>query len=926
MHTVRRRHALRVPKVKKIKEEIPMKNLKKVLALGLALVMVLGMFTVASAAETKKVATDLTDWDSVKNKDAVSLMVDLEVINGMPDGSYSPAKTIDRASWAKMLYFVLTGEQDASMYESDYPALKDITTGTGKWAQGYIEYLYTYKYVSGDNYGNYNPTQSLTVAAAAKTMLTGLGYDSKIEGYEGSNWSNNVIAAAKKNGLLKGISQKQDENITRDNAAQMVYNALEAQTVTPETTLNMVTGEYVPSGKYEKGETLGYKSFDIVKVEGKVNGVNKDGKATFDGALTVVNKTDSASITGAVTGTIPATAANVGTTAAFFVKASDVTFNNEGKITAAKLGDVVSTRLAGSSNAVLKTINDGVKFTTDGAKVWDSKDKAYVGYEADDKGVTYYKDGVTASAEDVASGNKVDLVDANNDGKVDIVRITTYKVKVLSDDPTTKTKDDKTTVTVKFEGSTDSLTGVDAAKVNGYAGLAKGDVVLYSETKAAGETSPVAYTLEKLTKAVTGKVASYKGTTLRVNGTDYDVSGVQNGVDDEMTDLTAGKTEYDFFLGKDGKICYVAAVGEEASKDLVLVMDVTKDTTGAGFNKENIISAKVMFVDGDIETVTLASVKYNSTDPKAEGDAIIGNSNTKFQASDDTTSHVNDNIALGFFTYKVDKDGKYELTADSENLRSLTASNVALKGTNKIDGSLEGNNSTVYIVEVGESAGHKDATRKVYTGFKNAPKLDNTDDASNVTVAVAYGKSGEAAKYVFISAKALAGTETKDMIFVPDETDIYTDNVNECQVLVAYNDKGEKVEIKIADDATVSAAGFYQVKSVNDKDICTLGTVISVDSVAVSAKLDGGALTLGTYFVAFDDATELKMITLDEEGKKVESYTTGKVDGSFKSGEEAGELTYVAILGDGTAPTKDITEAVDVVYVIARPIAETPTP
>lgn len=67
-----------------------MKNLKKVLALGLALVMILGMFTIASAAETKKSATEFTDWNEVEHKDAVALAVDLGIISGKPDGSFDP--------------------------------------------------------------------------------------------------------------------------------------------------------------------------------------------------------------------------------------------------------------------------------------------------------------------------------------------------------------------------------------------------------------------------------------------------------------------------------------------------------------------------------------------------------------------------------------------------------------------------------------------------------------------------------------------------------------------------------------------------------------------------------------------------------------------------------------------------------------------
>ena len=880
-----------------------MKNLKKVLALGLALVMILGMFTIASAAETKKVATDLTDWASVENKDAVSLMVDLGVISGMPDGTYSPANNIDRASWAKMVFFVLTGETDAKVYESDYPALKDIDKN---WAQGYIEYLYSIECVSGDTDGNYNPGSPISVVAAAKTMLTGLGYNSKIEGYENdANWATNIMTRAKSVGLLSGISLKQNDNITRDAAAQMVYNALEAQTVTAKYTLNFMTGERVPSGEYDKGETLAYKAFSIVKVEATITGVNGDGNAVYTG--NVANATSTIPANGKK---IAATAANVGTKASFYVKASGVEFNDKGKITKATVGDLVSSRLAGDASGVLKTITDGVKFNTESAKVWDSKDKAYVGYDKDDTTVKYYVNGEdkNTTAVDVASGDKAELVDTDNDGDVDIVRITTYTVYTVKEDPTSKTKDDKTTVTVKLAGTSDKTVQADAGIVEGYQDLAKDDVVLYTETKTTNGSATVAHTFEKVEKALTGKVASYKGTTLRVSGKDYDVSGVEYGVSNALGTIAKGKNEYDFYLGKDGKICYAAVVGEEASKDLVLVMDVTEDNTGSGFDKGSKISAKVLFTDGTTDVVTLASVKFDGT-TETKGSAIIGSDNFLEGNTGDA------NILKGFFTYKVNKDGNYVLTADSDNLRTLTS--VALDGTNAIASGVTGDSATVYIVElIDRTDEDAEATYTVYTGYKNAPKID-TD---KVNTAVAYGGSGKAVKYAFISASALKGSESKEMFFVPDHTDIYTDNVNECQVLVAYNDKGDKVEIKISNEASaITKDGFYKVSSVSD-DVYTLDTAAIEITSAKTAVLGGGVLTINGQFVTFDDATEMRTITLDEDGA-VSSYTTGKVDGSFEDGTEEGDPTYVAILGDGTVPSATVTDAVDVVYVIVTPKA-----
>lgn len=875
-----------------------MKNLKKVLALGLALVMILGMFTIASAAETEiKTADKFPDWNDVENKDAVSLMVDLGVINGTDKGTYAPAESINRASWAKMVYFVLTGETDAKLYETDYPALKDIDNN---WAQGYIEYLYSIECVAGDTDGNYKPDAEIDVVSAAKTMLTGLGYNSKIEGYESDkNWATNIMSKAKSIGLLKGITLKQNDPITRDAAAQMVYNSLDAQTVKAKYTTNFMTGERVPNGEYEMGATQAHKAFGIVKVEATVTGVDKDGNAILNNAK-VANTTTDIPVTGKK---VPATAANVGTKVSFYVKA-EADFNEKGQITSAKVGDVVSSRLAGDASSVLKTINDGVDFTDE--KVWNSKEKAYVGFDKNDS-VNFYVDGEdkTTAAQKVASGNKAELVDADNDGKVDIVRVTTYTVYTVKEDPSTKTKDDKTTVTVKLAGSAEKTIQADSSIVNGYAGLAADDVVLYSETKATDGTV-VAHTLEKIEKAVTGKVASYKGSTLKVSGKDYDVSEVEYGVTAALEDIQKGENEYDFYLGKDGKICYAAVVGEEASKDLVLVMDVVSEATGSGFDQGSKISAKVLFVDGKNETVTLSSVKYDGAKEAVEGDEILEGDHV-FQHGE-----VAANIGLGFFTYKMNKDGNYDLTADAANKVAIAdPTKVNLDGTNKIDGTVTGNNSTVYIVAVGKTATDKDTTYTVYTGYKNAPKIE----ANKATAAVAYGESGKAAKYVFIATPELAGAESKEMFFVPDHTDIYTDNENECKVLVAYNDKGEKIDLKVDSETALTKDGFYKVNSVSDKNVYTLDVDNAIElSTAKTVTLDGGVLTIGeNEFVDFDDDTEMKTITLDDEGK-VTSYTTGKVEGSIADNETN---VYTALFGDGTATVPE--GVADVIYVIVAP-------
>ena len=87
-----------------------MRNLKRTLSLALASVMLVGMMSVGASAVN---ASDFTDADEIVNKDAVSTMTALGIINGKEDGSYfDPTGNVTRAEMAKMLCVAINGGVD----------------------------------------------------------------------------------------------------------------------------------------------------------------------------------------------------------------------------------------------------------------------------------------------------------------------------------------------------------------------------------------------------------------------------------------------------------------------------------------------------------------------------------------------------------------------------------------------------------------------------------------------------------------------------------------------------------------------------------------------------------------------------------------------------------------------------------------------
>ena len=89
-----------------------MRNLKRALSLALALVMVLSMMVVGAGAVS---VDDFSDGADIVNKEAVTVLASLNVINGKDDGSYDPTGIVTRAEMAKMICVVLNGGRDPQL-------------------------------------------------------------------------------------------------------------------------------------------------------------------------------------------------------------------------------------------------------------------------------------------------------------------------------------------------------------------------------------------------------------------------------------------------------------------------------------------------------------------------------------------------------------------------------------------------------------------------------------------------------------------------------------------------------------------------------------------------------------------------------------------------------------------------------------------
>ena len=272
-----------------------MRNLKKILAMVLALVMSLSLMAVAGAKDF----TDKSDINA-EYQAAVDVLNGLEVFRGYQDGSFQPKGDITRAEVATIIYRIATADvtdAQAGIYTTwgKFDDVKDTS-----WYAGYVNYCANAGIVHGKTPAGvtpaiFDPEARITGYQVLAMILRTIGYGKNGE-FEGTNWAINTAAQAKQLGIIDGVTENLlGSNATREFVAQILFKTI----LTSEVDYSILEG-YKPNGK-----TLAKEKFGMERIEGVVianeyadlrdGDVEDEGKTvlrTADGDVTMNVSTD----------------------------------------------------------------------------------------------------------------------------------------------------------------------------------------------------------------------------------------------------------------------------------------------------------------------------------------------------------------------------------------------------------------------------------------------------------------------------------------------------------------------------------------------------------------------------------------------------------------------------------------------------------
>ena len=204
-----------------------MRNLKKFLALVLAMMMTLSLMVTVNAKESYP---DLDKADEAF-VEAIDVLSGVGVIRGDETGNYNPGNNITRAEAAAIMYRVVTGDvkDDNAGLHVGVDNFTDVK-GT-EWFAGYVGYCVDHGIIKGRTDGRFDPSSNVTGYEMLAMLLRAIGYGQKGE-FTGKGWETRTASFGQEVGITKGITEGTlSQPVTREVVAKMMFETILADKV-----------------------------------------------------------------------------------------------------------------------------------------------------------------------------------------------------------------------------------------------------------------------------------------------------------------------------------------------------------------------------------------------------------------------------------------------------------------------------------------------------------------------------------------------------------------------------------------------------------------------------------------------------------------------------------------------------------------------
>ena len=628
-----------------------MRNLKRALSLVMAMALIVGMMVVSASAAGK----DFTDKDEIQHTEAVETMVALNVISGKEDGSYfDPEGTLTRAEMAKIVAYVMNGGVEPNIGTKLVPTYSDIDN---HWAEAYIEYCTSMGIIAGDGAGNFNPGGTLTASQTAKMFLTAMGYDANVFGLLGNDWETNTNRYANEAGLYDELGNVSvSAPISRDDAAQMAYNAIQATMMRRTWSQDMQTGEigetYAPwidnddSGhtlledKFNANIEYAYMTSASYDEDRDEYSYTLDPTANF-GALTI---DDSIDFNG---GTQDTLIYDEDVSDLFGHQVKIIYKNNAARdvygiyaaadstvLTSGVIGDIPDDLAAGDTSAEINDATYRFRANNSGTMANGAEHVDIYNF-LNDTAVTDITGLENKAAQRVEY--PFELIDNDGDGRANCVVVKPFTVEKVTYVGTSSITLDSSVGSKDLEDD-----------INVYEGIARDD---YVARTAAVYTLDDKDSVVKL-DVVTGTVdAMRNGDEAQIDGVWYDFTNAYTGGTALSDTVNVGDTVT--LQVVNGYYVDSEVTLAEGSANILYISAADNASTSLGTTT---VKARAYFSDGSYETITIDKVNDLTANPATVALKNDGNpQRTQYLTT-------NTNVVVGMmYRYTVDADGNYEL-------------------------------------------------------------------------------------------------------------------------------------------------------------------------------------------------------------------------------------------------------------------------